>query len=78
MTDISAFVTDEQAKQIIEQRINEWSAQAYYKHIGREAALAANPAVNTAGVDAEIAELTRAIEYGHQQLTSIVDKQAAS
>lgn len=68
---ISSLLTPAQRKQILEQKIVEWAAQAYNHELVREAILAANPDASTEAQDTAIAELTSAVESTQKKLVEI-------
>jgi hypothetical protein len=68
---LSQYLSADQRKQILEQKIVEWAAQAYSHELVREAILASNPDASTETQDAAIAELTSAVESTQKKLAEI-------
>jgi hypothetical protein len=67
----SKFLTADQKKAIIEQRIVEWAAEHYKQDVIRDAMLAANPDANTTVPDELQAELSTAITNAQEKLAAI-------
>ena len=69
--DISSLLSPSQRKQILEQKITGWAAEAYGLELIRDAILSNDPAASTIEQDISIRQLTDAIQNAQKKLAEV-------